>query len=100
MSYEHIQLIRDGHVATLKLNRPEARNAMSIAMGDEVARAVEELHGKDTRIVVRQDARRTARRDARGGLHPAPFVTIALDRRLPQLRHAQPGQGALDAHRP
>lgn len=43
MPYEHIQLIRDGHVATLKLNRPAARNAMSIAMGDEVARAVEEV---------------------------------------------------------
>lgn len=43
MPYEHIQLSRDGHIATLKLNRPEARNAMTPAMGDEVRRAVEEL---------------------------------------------------------
>jgi enoyl-CoA hydratase/carnithine racemase len=41
--YEHIQLTRDGHIATLKLNRPEARNAMTPAMGDDVRRAVEEL---------------------------------------------------------
>ena len=53
MSYEHIQLIRDGHVATLKLNRPEARNAMSIAMGDEVARAVEDVRADaDIRVLV------------------------------------------------
>jgi len=36
MTYEHIELTRDGHVATLKLNRPEARNAMTPAMGEEV----------------------------------------------------------------
>ena len=53
MPYEHIQLIRDGHVATLKLNRPESRNAMSIAMGDEVARAVEEIRADaDIRVLV------------------------------------------------
>lgn len=43
MPYEHIQLIRDGHVATLTLNRPQARNAMTPAMGEEIARAVEEV---------------------------------------------------------
>ena len=43
MSYEHIQLTRDGHVATLTLNRPEARNAMTPAMGEEVRRAVAEV---------------------------------------------------------
>lgn len=43
MTYEHIQLTRDGHLATLKLNRPEARNAMTPAMGEEVARAVEDV---------------------------------------------------------
>jgi enoyl-CoA hydratase/carnithine racemase len=45
MTYEHIQLTHDNHVATLKLNRPEARNAMTPAMGDEVRHAVEELRG-------------------------------------------------------
>jgi len=53
MSYEHIQLIRDGHIATLKLNRPETRNAMSIAMGEEVARAVEAVRDDaDIRVLV------------------------------------------------
>ncbi len=53
MSYEQIQLIRDGHVATLKLNRPDTRNAMSIGMGDEVQRAVEEVRAdSDIRVLV------------------------------------------------
>lgn len=53
MTYEHIELLRDGHVATLKLNRPEARNAMSVAMGDEVRRAVEEIRADgDVRVLV------------------------------------------------
>ena len=53
MPYEHIELTRNGHVATLKLNRPEARNAMSIAMGDEVQRAVEEIRADaDVRVLV------------------------------------------------
>jgi enoyl-CoA hydratase len=53
MPYQHIQLTRDGHVATLKLNRPESRNAMSIAMGDEVVRAVEAVGAdSDVRVLV------------------------------------------------
>jgi enoyl-CoA hydratase/carnithine racemase len=43
MTYEHIQLTCDGHIATMKLNRPQARNAMTPAMGEEVARAVEDV---------------------------------------------------------
>ncbi|MDX2167241.1 MAG: enoyl-CoA hydratase/isomerase family protein [Deltaproteobacteria bacterium] len=53
MSYEHIQLIRDGHVATLKLNRPDTRNAMSIAMGEEVQHAVEAVRADaEVRVLV------------------------------------------------
>jgi enoyl-CoA hydratase len=53
MAYEHIELNRDGHVATLKLNRPDTRNAMSIAMGDEVQHAVEAVRGDaDIRVLV------------------------------------------------
>lgn len=48
MAYEHIALTRDGHVATLKLNRPDTRNAMSIAMGDEVQHAVEAVRADAT----------------------------------------------------
>jgi len=53
MTYEHIELIRDGHIATLKLNRPDTRNAMSIAMGEDVQHAVEEVRADATvRVLV------------------------------------------------
>ena len=53
MTYQHIQLIRDGHVATLKLNRPETRNAMTPAMGDEVRAAAAEVRAdRDVRVLV------------------------------------------------
>jgi enoyl-CoA hydratase len=53
MSYENIQLTRDGHVATLTLNRPAARNAMSPAMGDELVRACDELRrDANARVVI------------------------------------------------
>jgi enoyl-CoA hydratase/carnithine racemase len=43
MTYEHIQLTRQDGVVTLAFNRPETRNSMTPAMGDEVVRAVEEV---------------------------------------------------------
>jgi enoyl-CoA hydratase/carnithine racemase len=43
MSYEHIRVSRDGGIVTLTFNRPETRNSMTPAMGDEVVRAVEEI---------------------------------------------------------
>src|SRR5215472_18853205 len=53
MPYDHIQLTRDGHVATLTLNRPDARNAMTPAMGEEVRRAVDEVRADaDARVLV------------------------------------------------
>jgi enoyl-CoA hydratase len=53
MPYEHITLAREGHVATLTLNRPEARNAMTPAMGDEVARAVEAIRADpEARVLI------------------------------------------------
>ena len=53
MAYEHIQLEREGNVATLTLNRPEARNAMSPVMGEEMVRACEELRrDADVRVVI------------------------------------------------
>lgn len=51
MSYQHILLQRADGIATLTLNRPETRNSMTPAMGDEVVRAVEELRA-DTSIRV------------------------------------------------
>lgn len=43
MAYEHISLTREDGIVTLAFNRPETRNSMTPAMGDEVVRAVEEL---------------------------------------------------------
>ncbi len=43
MSYEHISVRRDGPIAELALSRPDVRNAMSPAMGDEITDAVASL---------------------------------------------------------
>ena len=48
MSYEHIRLSREGGIVTLSFNRPESRNAMTPAMGEEVVRAVAEIRGDAT----------------------------------------------------
>lgn len=52
MAYEHISLTRDEGILTLTLNRPETRNSMTPAMGEELARAVEELRTDDSARVV------------------------------------------------
>lgn len=53
MGYEHITLSRTDGIVTLTFNRPETRNAMTVAMGDEVARAVEEIKADtDARVLV------------------------------------------------
>lgn len=52
MAYEFIEVTRDpAGIATLAFNRPESRNAMSPAMGEEVVRAVDELR-RDERVRV------------------------------------------------
>ncbi len=51
MKYEHIEVTREGWIVTLKLNRPETRNSMTPAMGDEIAHAVSELK-KDAAVRV------------------------------------------------
>jgi enoyl-CoA hydratase len=43
MAYEHIRLSRDGGVVTLAFNRPDTRNSMTPAMGEEVVQAVGEV---------------------------------------------------------
>ncbi len=43
MSYQDIRIHRDGGVITLTFNRPDTRNSMTPAMGDEIVRAVEEI---------------------------------------------------------
>lgn len=44
MSYAHIHVDAVGPIGELVLARPERRNAMSAEMGDEIARAVDELN--------------------------------------------------------
>ena len=43
MAYEHILVTRDDGVVTLIFNRPETRNSMTPAMGEEVIQAVDEI---------------------------------------------------------
>ncbi len=52
MAFEHIQLTKENGVVTLTLNRPETRNSMTPAMGDEVVRAVEEIRADASARVV------------------------------------------------
>src|SRR5437667_9098711 len=42
MGYEHV-LVREGTVATITMNRPETRNALSLAMMHELIAALREL---------------------------------------------------------
>ncbi|MCA9774204.1 MAG: enoyl-CoA hydratase/isomerase family protein [Myxococcales bacterium] len=53
MTYEQIRVERDGPIASIVLNRPEARNAMTARMGAEITRAVAELNADaDVRVVL------------------------------------------------
>jgi enoyl-CoA hydratase/carnithine racemase len=51
MSYEHILLARDGPLATVTMNRPERRNALSVPMMQELIGALDVL-GKDDAVRV------------------------------------------------
>jgi enoyl-CoA hydratase len=43
MTYEHIRVTHQDGIVTMTFNRPETRNSMTPAMGEEVVRAVEEI---------------------------------------------------------
>ena len=61
---------------------------------------VQVLHGEKPRgVVPPEHARRGAGCGTTRGLHPLTLVAVALDRRLPHLRHAQARQRALHADR-
>ncbi len=47
MNYETIKLARQGHIAVLSFNRPEAMNALSTQMARELLAALEELEQDD-----------------------------------------------------
>jgi len=48
MGYDMIELTTDGAVATIKLDRPKALNALNSAMMSEVATALTKLQADDT----------------------------------------------------
>jgi 2-(1,2-epoxy-1,2-dihydrophenyl)acetyl-CoA isomerase len=53
MGYETIQLeVREGGVAVLTLNRPDALNALSVMMGNEFLKALDEARERGARAVV------------------------------------------------
>jgi enoyl-CoA hydratase/carnithine racemase len=52
-NYEYIKLTRQGHIMTLMLNRPEAMNALSSGLMEEIEQASRELlNDEKTRVVV------------------------------------------------
>lgn len=47
MSYKNIMLVKEGHIATLTLNRPDKLNAMNPEMNRELKPAIEEVSDDD-----------------------------------------------------
>ena len=52
MTYETIQLAYDGSVATITLNRPEKRNAISFALIEDLLRALGEVAKSDAIVLI------------------------------------------------
>jgi enoyl-CoA hydratase len=53
MGYEHVEIEKDGHVATLWLNRPDKLNAMSEDMWVDIPEAVKDLDNDDhVRVII------------------------------------------------
>ena len=53
MGYQHLEIETVGHVATLWLNRPEKRNALSTDMWEDIPQAMGDLHADDgVRVVI------------------------------------------------
>lgn len=52
MSFHTIQLAYDSRIATITLNRPEKRNALSLAMLDEIVTALNQIEFSDALVVI------------------------------------------------
>jgi len=52
MNYKTLQLAYDARVATLTLNRPEKRNAISFELIDDLLRALEEVNASDALVLI------------------------------------------------
>ena len=56
-NYEYLNYVEDGPVARLTLNRPQARNALSIALSDELIHAIERVRDSSAlKVLVIQGA--------------------------------------------
>jgi enoyl-CoA hydratase len=79
VGYEHIEIERDGSVATLWLNRPGKLNALSADMWRDIPAAMAEIDADDSARVVILAAR-------------GPAFTVGIDIEL--LASLQPGDGS------
>ncbi len=52
MNYKTLQLTLDSNVATITLNRPEKRNAISYELIDDLLRALDEVNNSTARILI------------------------------------------------
>src|SRR5579864_5316631 len=52
MAFQTIQLDYESRVATITLNRPEKRNALSLMMLDEIVAALDEIAGSESLVVI------------------------------------------------
>lgn len=52
MQYQAIQLAHDSRIATITLNRPEKRNALSFQLLEEFVRALDEIERSDAQVVI------------------------------------------------
>jgi enoyl-CoA hydratase/carnithine racemase len=51
VTYEHL-LVREGTISTIEMNRPERRNALSVAMMTELIAALRSLAAQSTRAII------------------------------------------------
>ena len=79
MGYQHLEIERDGHLATLWLNRPEKLNAMSADIWRDIPAAMAEIDADDSARVVILAGR-------------GPAFTVGIDIEL--LVSLQPGAGS------
>jgi enoyl-CoA hydratase/carnithine racemase len=77
MDYRHILYTRTGRIATIKLNRPQRLNAISLRMPGEIAAVVEEANGDDVHAIVV----RGAGKGFCGGYDLVEFAEAARSRR-------------------
>lgn len=52
MEFQSIQLVRESRIATITLNRPDKRNALSLRMLDEIVAALDEIERSDSLVVI------------------------------------------------